>query len=310
MLVFCVGFLVLLGTVFACNVGIGDAKMTMTNTNKHSNENTSLSLYLKEIEKVPLLDRDEEYKLAVMAKKGDSYARNRLVEANLRFVVSIAKQYQNRGLPLSDLISEGNIGLLTAMDKFEPEKGYHFISYAVWWIRQSILKAIGEKSRMIRLPMNRTADLVQILQAKTNLEENGYNDASIEDIAAECGMTKEQVLEVMQMSREVSSLDAPVGAEDDSSFGDFIESDLQKPDEVVMDEALKESVKKILDTLPERERGIIALRFGLEGKKPMSLKEVGELYNLTKERIRQIEKKVLGQLAQDGTVQDLKAYIA
>ena len=284
--------------------------MTMTNTNKHSNENTSLSLYLKEIEKIPLLDRDEEYKLAVMAKKGDSYARNRLVESNLRFVVSIAKQYQNRGLPLSDLISEGNIGLLTAMDKFEPEKGYHFISYAVWWIRQSILKAIGEKSRMIRLPMNRTADLVQILQAKTNLEENGYNDASIEDIAAECGMTKDQVLEVMQMSREVSSLDAPVGAEEDSSFGDFIESDLKKPDEVVMDEALKESVKRILDTLPERERGIIALRFGLEGKKPMSLKEVGELYNLTKERIRQIEKKVLGQLSEDSIVQDLKAYIA
>ena len=284
--------------------------MTMTNTNKHSNENTSLSLYLKEIEKIPLLDRDEEYKLAVMAKKGDSYARNRLVESNLRFVVSIAKQYQNRGLPLSDLISEGNIGLLTAMDKFEPEKGYHFISYAVWWIRQSILKAIGEKSRMIRLPMNRTADLVQILQAKTNLEENGYNDASIEDIAAECGMTRDQVLEVMQMSREVSSLDAPVGAEEDSSFGDFIESDLQKPDEFVMDEALKESVKRILDTLPERERGIIALRFGLEGKKPMSLKEVGELYNLTKERIRQIEKKVLGQLSEDSIVQDLKAYIA
>ena len=300
----------LLGIVLATYDGIGDAKMTMTNTNKHSNENTSLSLYLKEIEKIPLLDRDEEYKLAVMAKKGDSYARNRLVESNLRFVVSIAKQYQNRGLPLSDLISEGNIGLLTAMDKFEPEKGYHFISYAVWWIRQSILKAIGEKSRMIRLPMNRTADLVQILQAKTNLEENGYNDASIEDIAAECGMTKDQVLEVMQMSREVSSLDAPVGAEEDSSFGDFIESDLQKPDDVVMGEALKESVRKILDTLPERERGIIALRFGLEGKKPMSLKEVGELYNLTKERIRQIEKKVLGQLSEDSIVQDLKAYIA
>lgn len=300
----------LLGIVLAIYDGIGDAKMTMTNTNKHSNENTSLSLYLKEIEKIPLLDRDEEYKLAVMAKKGDSYARNRLVESNLRFVVSIAKQYQNRGLPLSDLISEGNIGLLTAMDKFEPEKGYHFISYAVWWIRQSILKAIGEKSRMIRLPMNRTADLVQILQAKTNLEENGYNDASIEDIAAECGMTKDQVLEVMQMSREVSSLDAPVGAEEDSSFGDFIESDFQKPDDVVMDEALKESVRKILDTLPERERGIIALRFGLEGKKPMSLKEVGELYNLTKERIRQIEKKVLGQLSEDSIVQDLKAYIA
>lgn len=284
--------------------------MTMTNTNKSLNENTSLSLYLKEIERVPLLDRDEEYRLAVLAKNGDSYARNRLVEANLRFVVSIAKQYQNRGLPLSDLISEGNIGLLTAMEKFEPEKGYHFISYAVWWIRQSILKAIGEKSRMIRLPMNRTADLVQVLQAKTNLEENGCSDASMEDIAAECGMTKEQVLEVLQMSKEVSSLDAPVGTDDDSSFGDFIESDLQKPDEVVMEEALKVSVRRILDTLPERERGIIALRFGLDGKKPMSLKEVGELYHLTKERIRQIEKKALGQLASSGEAQDLKAYIA
>lgn len=201
--------------------------MAIANTNKHLNENTALSLYLKEIERIPLLDRDEEYKLALMAKKGDAYAKNRLVESNLRFVVSIAKQYQNRGLPLSDLISEGNIGLLTAMDKFEPEKGYHFISYAVWWIRQAILKAIGEKSRMIRLPMNRTADLVQILQAKTNLEENGYNDASLEDIAIECGMTKDQVLEIMQMSREVSSLDAPVGNEEDSSVGDFIESESQ-----------------------------------------------------------------------------------
>lgn len=284
--------------------------MAIANTNKHLNENTALSLYLKEIEKIPLLDRDEEYKLALMAKKGDAYARNRLVESNLRFVVSIAKQYQNRGLPLSDLISEGNIGLLTAMDKFEPEKGYHFISYAVWWIRQAILKAIGEKSRMIRLPMNRTADLVQILQAKTNLEENGCDDVSLEDIAIECGMTKEQVLEVMQMSREVSSLDAPVGNEEDSSVGDFIESESQKPEEVIMDKSMKEAVYKVLNTLPEREKGIIALRFGLDNKKPMSLKEVGEIYNLTKERIRQIEKKVLDQLANDSNVQDLKAYIA
>lgn len=276
----------------------------------YDNDNEVLSLYLEEINKIPMLSYEEEYELALKAKAGDKRARERIINANLRFVVSVAKKFKGQGLPLSDLINEGNIGLINAIDKFEPEKGYHFISYAVWWIRQSILKAIGEKSRMIRLPMNRSADLVQILQAKTNLEENGYNDASIEDIAAECGMTKEQVLEVMQMSREVSSLDAPVGAEDDSSVGDFIESDIRKPDEVVMDEALKESVKKILDTLPERERGIIALRFGLEGKKPMSLKEVGELYNLTKERIRQIEKKVLGQLAQDGTVQDLKSYIA
>lgn len=283
--------------------------MSMTNTNKQV-ENSSVSLYMKDIERVPLLSRDEEYTLALRAKNGDSYARNRLLEANLRFVVSIAKQYQNRGLPLADLISEGNLGLMTALDKFEPEKGYHFISYAVWWIRQSILKAIGEKSRMIRLPMNRAADLAQVMQAKAKIEKDGECEVSIEDLAVECGMSKEDIVELMQISREVSSLDAPVGADESASFGDFIESENDKPDEVVMEEALKVSVNKILDTLPERERTIIELRFGLNNKKPMSLKEVGELYNLTKERIRQIEKKVLGQLAEDKEVQDLKAYIA
>ncbi len=283
--------------------------MSMSNTNKQV-ENSSLSLYMKDIERVPLLSRDEEYTLALSAKNGDSYARNRLLEANLRFVVSIAKQYQNRGLPLADLISEGNLGLMTALDKFEPEKGYHFISYAVWWIRQSILKAIGEKSRMIRLPMNRAADLAQVMQAKAKIEKDGDCEVSIEDLAAECGMSKEDIVELMQISREVSSLDAPVGADDSASFGDFIESENDKPDEVVMEEALKASVNKILNTLPERERTVIELRFGLNNKKPMSLKEVGELYNLTKERIRQIEKKVLGQLAEDKEVQDLKAYIA
>lgn len=283
--------------------------MSMTNTNKQV-ENSSVSLYMKDIERVPLLSRDEEYTLALRAKNGDSYARNRLLEANLRFVVSIAKQYQNRGLPLADLISEGNLGLMTALDKFEPEKGYHFISYAVWWIRQSILKAIGEKSRMIRLPMNRAADLAQVMQAKAKIEKDGECEVSIEDLTVECGMSKEDIVELMQISREVSSLDAPVGADESASFGDFIESENDKPDEVVMEEALKASVNKILDTLPERERTIIELRFGLNNKKPMSLKEVGELYNLTKERIRQIEKKVLGQLAEDKEVQDLKAYIA
>ncbi len=282
--------------------------MSIKNTNQV--ENSSLSLYLKDIERVPLLSRDEEYELALRAKKGDSYARNRLLESNLRFVVSIAKQYQNRGLPLSDLISEGNLGLMIALDKFEPEKGYHFISYAVWWIRQSILKAIGEKARMIRLPMNRAADLTQVMQAKAKLESAGDGEVSIEDLAGECGLAKEDIAELLQISRDVSSLDAPVGSEEDASFGDFIESDNDKPDEVVMEEALKMSVNKILDTLPARERTIIELRFGLNNKKPMSLKEVGELYNLTKERIRQIEKKVLGQLAEDKEVQDLKAYIA
>ena len=285
--------------------------MANINTNTSNNaENGALSMYLRDIEKIPLIGRDEEYDLAMRAKNGDSAARERLANGNLRFVVSIAKQFQGRGLPLIDLISEGNIGLLTAIDKFEPEKGYHFISYAVWWIRQAILKAIGEKSRMIRLPMNKSADLIQILQAKSNLEKNGYDDASIEAIAAECGMTESEVLEIMQIARDVSSLDAPVGSEEDSSFGDFIESDDPRPDDIVMDEALKNSVRKILGTLSEKERGIITLRYGLDNNEAMSLKEVGEVYNLTKERIRQIEKKVLGNLLQNEEVRDLKAYIA
>ena len=280
-----------------------------TNTAKTS-ETGALGMYLRDIERIPLLGRDEEYNLAIRAKNGDAVAREKLVNGNLRFVVSIAKQFQNRGLPLIDLISEGNVGLLTAIDKFEPEKGYHFISYAVWWIRQSILKAIGEKSRMIRLPMNKSADLIQILNAKNKIENEGSDDASIEDIARECGMEPSDVLELMQIARDVSSLDAPLGSEEDSSFGDFIESDEPKPEDYVMDKAMKSSVEKILASLPEKERGIIKLRFGLDNNEALSLKEVGEIYHLTKERIRQIEKKVLSSLRADEEVQNLKAYIA
>jgi RNA polymerase primary sigma factor len=280
-----------------------------TNTAKTS-ETGALGMYLRDIERIPLLGRDEEYNLAIRAKNGDSLAREKLVNGNLRFVVSIAKQFQNRGLPLIDLISEGNIGLLTAIDKFEPEKGYHFISYAVWWIRQSILKAIGEKSRMIRLPMNKSADLIQILNAKNKIENEGSDDASIEDIARECNMEPSDVLDLMQIARDVSSLDAPLGSEEDSSFGDFIESDEPRPEDYVMDKAMKSSVEKILASLPEKERGIIKLRFGLDNNEAMSLKEVGEIYHLTKERIRQIEKKVLSGLRADEEVQNLKAYIA
>lgn len=280
-----------------------------TNTGRTS-ETGALGMYLKDIERIPLLGRDEEYDLAIRAKHGDAFAREKLVNGNLRFVVSIAKQFQNRGLPLIDLISEGNVGLLTAIDKFEPEKGYHFISYAVWWIRQSILKAIGEKSRMIRLPMNKSADLIQILNAKNKIENEGSDDASIEDIARECGMEPSDVLELMQISREVSSLDAPLGSEDDTRFGDFIESEEPRPEDYVMNKAMKSSVNKILASLPEKERGIIRLRFGLDNNEAMSLKEVGEIYHLTKERIRQIEKKVLSSLRSDENVQNLKAFIA
>ena len=279
-----------------------------TNTT-NSMESTALSMYLKDIERIPLIGRDEEYDLAIRAKNGDSLARERLVNGNLRFVVSIAKQFQNRGLPLIDLISEGNVGLLTAIDKFEPEKGYHFISYAVWWIRQSILKAIGEKSRMIRLPMNKSADLIQILNAKNRLENEGSEDASIEDIARECGMESSDVLELMQIARDVSSLDAPVGHEEDASFGDFIESEEPRPEEYVMDKAMKSSVNKILASLPEKERGIIRLRFGLDDGRQRTLEEVGKEFDVTRERIRQIEAKALRKLRHPSRSRKLRDYL-
>lgn len=241
--------------------------------NAFENENSILDSYFREVEKVPLLSREEEYELAVKAKNGDSAARDRLVCANLRFVISNAKKYQGMGLPLEDLISEGNIGLLSAIDKFEPEKGYHFISYAVWWIRQSIQKAIMDKSRMVRLPVNRIAE------------------------ADKYGI-------------DVTSLDVPVGDDQDMTVGDFIESQDAGPDQQVLESELKNSIERILDGLSEKERQIIIYRYGLRNNKPMSLKEVGDLYGLTKERIRQIEKKVLSNLNQDSTVMDLKHYIA
>lgn len=236
-------------------------------------ENSALSTYIKEVEKIPLLTREEEYDLAVRAKNGDSWARNRICEANSRFVISVAKKFQGRGLLLEDLISEGNIGLLTAIDKFEPEKGYHFISYAVWWIRQSIMKAIADKSRMVRLPINR------------------------QDQADELGI-------------DVCSLDTPIGSDLDSTMGDLIESSDIGPEEEALEISLKEAIDKILDSLSDKEREIIMMRYGLRDHKQMSLKEVGEVYGLTKERIRQIEKKVISKISQEDYVKDLRYYVA
>lgn len=272
-------------------------------------ENTALNTYLKEVEKIPLLTREEEYELAVKAKAGDEAARAKLIEANSRFVISIAKSYQKRGLPLEDLISEGNIGLIIAIDKFEPDTGYHFISYAVWWIRQSILKAIGDKSRMIRLPMNRNALYMQVQGAKAKLEQQS-DDVSIEDIATECGMSEEEVQEILSYSREISSLDAPVAEGEGASFGDFVESPDQGPEAVAIEKALTESIDSILSRFSEREREVITMRYGLHDSKPMSLKEVGELFGVTKERIRQIEKKVLSVLRSDYDTIQLRSYVA
>lgn len=271
-----------------------------------------LSMYLKEINRIPLLTPEEELSLAKRAQKGDEFARKRMIEANLRFVVNVAKKYQNQGMPLIDLINEGNIGLMTALDKFDPDKGYHFISYAVWWIRQSVMKAINEKSRAVRLPLNRTNELLQIQKAQRSLMKDlSTDDPSMEDIGTLTGFEPEHVSNLLSISRDLISLDAPVFNDGSTSnIGDFIEDESQNPEQSLMDASLKEDVRSLLATLSDKEREIIELRFGLEGKTPMSLKEIGELYNLTKERIRQIEKKALERLRNPSKSKMVESYIA
>lgn len=271
-----------------------------------------LSMYLKEINRIPLLTPEEELSLAKRAQKGDEFARKRMIEANLRFVVNVAKKYQNQGMPLIDLINEGNIGLMTALDKFDPDKGYHFISYAVWWIRQSVMKAINEKSRAVRLPLNRTNELLQIQKAQRSLMKDlSTDDPTMEEIGTLTGFEPEHVSNLLSISRDLISLDAPVFNDGSTSnIGDFIEDESQNPEQSLMDASLKEDVRSLLATLSDKEREIIELRFGLEGKTPMSLKEIGELYNLTKERIRQIEKKALERLRNPSKSKMVESYIA
>lgn len=271
-----------------------------------------LSMYLKEINQIPLLTPQEELVLAKRAQKGDEFARKRMIESNLRFVVNVAKKYQNQGMPLVDLINEGNIGLMTALEKFDPDKGYHFISYAVWWIRQSIMKAINEKSRAVRLPLNRTNELLQMHKAQRSLMKDlSTDDPSMEEIGTLTGFDPKHVSNLLSISRDLISLDAPVFTDGSASnIGDFIEDESQNPEQSLLDASLKEDVRSLLATLSDKERDIIELRFGLEGKTPMSLKEIGELYNLTKERIRQIEKKALERLRNPSKSKMVESYIA
>ena len=275
-----------------------------------SDENV-LSIYLKEINKIPLLSRDEENDYAVRAAAGEKFAKDMLVKSNLRFVVNVAKKYQNQGMPLTDLISEGNIGLMNAIERYDVTKGYHFISYAVWWIRQAILKAICEKSRMIRLPLNRANELVQIEKARKNFE--GYSeDSEVREVAAYRNMGADHVADILAVSRDLVSLDTPVYDERNASVvGDFIENTLyQTPENYASDVSLKEDLNKALETLTEKERLVVEYRFGINGKRPMSLKEIGDRMHLTKERIRQIEKAALKKISVPEVMDRLEAYVA
>jgi len=275
------------------------------------NDRTPLSLYLKEINKIPLLTREEEIELARRAKQGNREAKEKLIKANLRFVVNVAKQYQNQGFSLNDLISEGNLGLLTAVEKFDVDRGYHFISYAVWWIKQAILKAISEKSRMIRLPLNRANELLHIEKAKREIESNKEGEADIDEIADYLGMNREKVSELITAASDIASLDSPLSSDEDANtISDLIgDSGKGDPEKVAISGKLQQEIEEVLSTLTERESQVIKYRFGLRGERPHSLKEIGAKYNLTKERIRQIEKKALSRLRHPSRRYKLESYI-
>lgn len=275
-----------------------------------------LSIYLKEINRIPLLSAEEETELAVKARAGDKLAKEKIVNANLRFVVSIAKKYQKKGIELEDLISEGNIGLLTAIEKFDVNKGYRFISYAVWWIRQSIMKAICEKSRSIRLPLNRANELVQIEHAKKAVAAYGENlseEQELNEVANLLNMDQKHVREMLAISKDMVSLDMQVSGKDSSvtTFGEMIEDTIfEQPEEKSIANAMTSDLNEVIDTLKPAEAKVLRMRYGLTGKKPMSLKEIGDEFSLTKERIRQIEIHALKRMQHPVRSRRLESYIA
>jgi RNA polymerase primary sigma factor len=292
-------------------MGVAKKKTRAVSESASFDENT-ISLYLHEINKIPLLSKEEEDAAARDAAAGDQAARNKLVTANLRFVVNVAKRYQGQGLPLADLISEGNIGLLNAIERYDVSKGYHFISYAVWWIRQAILKAICEKSRMIRLPLNRANELVQIEKARRLVQDGSGAEVELREIARLLDMDMDHVRDIINISRDMVSLENPVYADKDTStLSDFIEDENGVPiEEILVSKALKEDIANVLKTLDKKEAEILSYRYGLGDNLPMSLKEIGDRFNLTKERIRQIEKKALKRLQHPARQRVLANYVA
>jgi RNA polymerase primary sigma factor len=273
-------------------------------------EEQSLDLYLREIGETPLITADEEVELAKRIKKGDTIALEKLTKANLRFVVSVAKQYQNQGLSLADLINEGNIGLIKAAKRFDETRGFKFISYAVWWIRQAILQALAEQSRIVRLPLNRVGTLHKIGKISSNLEQEFGREPSADEIAQELELTEKEVADTLKISNSHLSLDAPFSSSEDNSLIDVLEDEFQpSPDESLLDESLRVEIEKALDTLTPREAEVINLYFGLTHEKPLTLEEIGARFSLTRERVRQIKEKAIKRLRHASRSKALRAYL-
>jgi len=282
-------------------------KITKQVTNR---ETASLDKYLQEIGKVELITAEEEVELAQRIKTGDQRALEKLTKANLRFVVSVAKQYQNQGLTLPDLINEGNLGLIKAAQRFDETRGFKFISYAVWWIRQSILQALAEQSRIVRLPLNKIGSINKINKAYASLEQAHERPPSAEEIATKLEMSEMDVKESMRNSGRHVSMDAPLVEGEDSNLYDVLNSDdSPNPDDDLMVDSLRTEIERSLATLTPREGDVIRLYFGLNGQHPLTLEEIGEKFDLTRERVRQIKEKAIRRLKHTSRSKILKTYL-
>lgn len=281
-------------------------KISKSITNR---ESASLEKYLQEIGHQDLLTADEEVELAQQIKKGDRKALERLTKANLRFVVSVAKQYQNKGLSLPDLINEGNLGLIKAAERYDETRGFKFISYAVWWIRQSILQAIAEQSRIVRLPLNQVGSVNRIARELNKFEQENERKPSVEEMADRIDLPEEKIAEAMKINTHHVSMDAPFADGEDNSLLDFLpNTDSPSTDNVLDQESLRTEIGRVLDVLNDREQKVIKAFFGI-GMQEMTLEEIGDKYNLTRERVRQIKEKAIRRLRYNTKNKTLKTYL-
>ncbi len=273
-------------------------------------ESQSLDKYLQEIGKVDLITSDEEVKLAQRIREGDQMALEKMTKANLRFVVSVAKQYQNNGLTLGDLINEGNVGLIKAAKRFDEKRGFKFISYAVWWIRQSIMQALAEQSRIVRLPLNRVGSLNKITKTFSDLEQKFQREPAPEELAEVLNVTTAEVVDTLKIGGRHVSMNAPFVQGEENSLLDVLENDSEEtPDSGLMVDSLRREVQRTLSTLTQRESDVLAFYFGLNGEHAMTLEEIGEKFNLTRERVRQIKEKATRRLRHSSRSKTLKSYL-
>jgi RNA polymerase primary sigma factor len=271
----------------------------------------SLDQYLREISRYPLITRQEEVTLATEIKKGNEDSLDKLVRSNLRFVVSVAKKYQNQGVSLSDLINEGNLGLIRAAHKFDETKGIKFISYAVWWIRQAILQALAEQSRIVRVPLNRAGTLHRIGKRSSALQQELGREPTVEEIADGMDITEEEVAKTLSISQSHLSLDPPLSPGEDNKLLDYLpDTQNSTPDQETFERALSDSIEEVLGTLKEREAKILRLYFGLDGKEPMTLEEIGSMMGITRERVRQIKEKALARLRHVSRARALESFLS